>query len=151
MELEHVQHTDLRHGYTEQFGTLIGTGTEVTGYIDASNRVNMKYLRNEQTTIRATVDGNLLRTRVLVFNQILSRCTSVRGKSLAMMIHTSAEVIEAVLFLVLGACLVPLLAILSTTTNVGHDEDAVQVLQQHDSECAEVGLNGDAETSVTVH
>ncbi len=72
VELEHVQHTDLRDGNTEQFGALIGAGTTFDRLQSIPNTRQGWYLRNEQTTVWATVNGNLFRARVFVVNQIFS-------------------------------------------------------------------------------
>ena len=88
-----------------------------------------------QSSVTSTGDRDFLRASVTLFDHPF---------------RTPTKVEEGVAFLLLVASLVPGLAVLASPADVGHDEDAVEVMNPEESSDGEERFHRNGETSVGV-
>eukprot|EP00049_Salpingoeca_infusionum_P018526 m.357639 g.357639 ORF g.357639 m.357639 type:complete len:371 (-) comp17888_c0_seq1:1171-2283(-) len=90
---------------------------------------------NKKPTITSTLDRKVLRGSVLLSNQVL--CTALK-------------VIEAVLLDGQRSCLVPFLAVFTSSTNVGNGNDTAKVTNKDEPRGTEGGCERDVEATIAV-
>mmetsp|Transcript_13475 Transcript_13475/g.46896 ORF Transcript_13475/g.46896 Transcript_13475/m.46896 type:complete len:594 (+) Transcript_13475:307-2088(+) len=124
VKAKHVHHSNLGDGSSEQIWTLVDAGAD------------------EETAVASSIDGNLGRAGVPLLDEVLG---------------CRLEVVEASLLVqfswfpvVVASCLMPVLPVLSASSNVCNAKKGVEMIDEDGAEGVEGRSDADAEPSVAI-